>query len=304
MRIANVAGRTVLAHSQKPIDVFEASGGRFGPSPSEVFARWAEFCAWADAEYGTDEVVLEPEWLRDEKLGAPSPHPRQVFAIGLNYAKHAQESGYELPTTPVVFTKFPSCIVGPRYELSLPQGNVDWEVELVVVIGAHAHNIDEDQGWAVVAGLTVGQDLSERILQRSGPAPQFGLAKSYPGFGPTGPILVTPDEFADPDAVEVSCRLGEEILQHDWTSGMVFGVAALVSWLSRITPLFPGDLIFTGTPSGIGMSRTPPRFLKVGDELISRVEGIGEIRQRIVGSYAAPAPAPPRRTAAAEAGGA
>ena len=297
MRIANAAGRAVMAHGKEPIDVFEASGGRFGPSPSAVFDRWAEFRAWADVEYGPVPVVRDPAWLADEHIGAPSPHPRQVFAIGLNYAEHARESGYDLPTTPVVFTKFPSCIVGPQHELSLPHGNVDWEVELVAVIGAHAYRIDEDQAWAVVAGLTVGQDLSERIMQRSGPAPQFGLAKSFPGFGPTGPVLVTPDEFPDPDDLEIGCRLGDETLQLDRTSGMVFGVPALVGWLSHITPLFPGDLIFTGTPSGIGMSRTPPRFLKPGDELVSHVEGIGKIRQQVVGSYAVPAP--PRQTAAA-----
>ena len=231
MRIANVAGRAVMAHGKEPIDVFEASGGRFGPSPSVVFDRWAEFRAWADVEYGPVPVVRDPAWLADEHIGAPSPHPRQVFAIGLNYAEHARESGYDLPTTPVVFTKFPSCIVGPQHELSLPHGNVDWEVELAAVIGAHAYRIDEDQAWAVVAGLTVGQDLSERIMQRSGPAPQFGLAKSFPGFGPTGPVLVTPDEFPDPDDLEIGCRLGGETLQLDRTSG----------WCSAFRPWLDGS---------------------------------------------------------------
>ena len=193
MRIANVAGRAVTAHGKEPIDVFEASGGRFGPSPSAVFDRWAEFRAWADVEYGPVPVVRDPAWLVDEHIGAPSPHPRQVFAIGLNYAEHARESGYDLPTTPVVFTKFPSCIVGPQHELSLPHGNVDWEVELVAVIGAHAYRIDEDQAWAVVAGLTVGQDLSERIMQRNrlpagrrdpaaGPDLRDGVRRSGPGW--------------------------------------------------------------------------------------------------------------------------
>jgi 2,4-diketo-3-deoxy-L-fuconate hydrolase len=297
MRIANVAGRTVLAHGKEPIDVFEASGGQFGPGLPAVFERWAQFRAWADAKYGPVPAAHDAAWLAAEHVGAPSPQPRQVFAVGLNYAEHARESGYDLPAIPVVFTKFPSCIVGPQHKLSLPQGNVDWEVELVVVIGANAYRIEEDQAWAVVAGLTVGQDLSERILQRSGPAPQFGLAKSFPGFGPTGPVLVTPDEFADPDDLEIGSRLGEETLQLHRTSGMVFGVSALVGWLSHITPLFPGDLIFTGTPSGIGMSRTPPRFLQVGDELVSHIEGIGQIRQQVVGSYAVAAP--PRKTAAA-----
>ena len=299
MRIANLAGRAVLAHGPEPIDIFEASG-RFGPGPSAVFDRWEEFRAWADAEYPSAPLEQNPAWLAGEHVGAPSPQPRQVFAIGLNYAEHARESGYELPTTPVVFTKFPSCIVGPDHDLSLPHGNVDWEVELVVVIGAHAHRIKEDQAWSAVAGLTVGQDLSERVLQRSGPAPQFGLAKSFPGFGPTGPVLVTPDEFPDPDDLEIGCRLGEEVMQKNRTSGMVFAIPALLEWLTHITPLHPGDLVFTGTPSGIGMSRTPPRFLQIGEELVSYVAGIGEIRQRVVGSY--PIPNPPRKTAAALAG--
>ena len=283
MRIANLAGRLVLAHRTEPIDVYEASGGRFGPAPESVFDHWATFQAWADEACGADSITAEPAWLTRADVGAPSPRPRQVFAIGLNYVEHAREAGFALPTLPVVFTKFPSCIVGPNQDMSLPQGNVDWEVELVVVIGAHAQGIDEAQAWAVVAGLTVGQDLSERVLQHSGPAPQFGLAKSFPGFGPTGPVLVTPDEFANPDDLEIGCTLTGETMQMGRTSGMLFNVPTLIAWLSKVTPLFPGDLIFTGTPSGIGASRTPPRFLRPGDDLASRIEGIGTIRQRIVG---------------------
>lgn len=283
MRIANLAGRLVLVDTE-PIDVWTASQGRFGPSPTSVFEQWSEFKTWAADAYPSGPSDTEPSWLCGPDVGAPSPTPRQVYAIGLNYVEHARESGFELPTSPVVFTKFPSCIAGPNQELDLPHGNVDWEIELVVVIGAHAHRIDEDQAWGLIAGLTVGQDLSERVLQRSGPAPQFGMAKSYPGFGPTGPVLVTPDEFPDPDDLEIGCMLNGETMQRDRTSGMVFPVPALVSWLSQITPLFPGDLIFTGTPCGIGMSRTPPRFLRPGDHLVSSVEGIGSIRQRVVQS--------------------
>ncbi len=301
MRIATLSGRVVLAHGEQPIDVWEASNGKFGPEPAAVFDQWATFRAWADAEYGSQPVVDEPSWLTDEHVGAPSSHPRQVFAIGLNYAEHALESGFDLPTSPVVFTKFASCIVGPNQELSIPRGKVDWEVELVAVIGAHAYRIDEQQAWAVVAGLTVGQDLSERVLQHSGPAPQFGLAKSFAGFGPTGPILVTPDEFDNADDLEIGCTLTGEKMQLDRTAGMVFSVPTLVAWVSHITPLFPGDIIFTGTPSGIGSSRTPPRFLQPGDELVSRIEGIGTIRQRIIGQY--DAPAAPQKTAAAVAAG-
>lgn len=283
MRIANVAGRLVVAHGKNPVDVYDASTGKFGPNPASVFEHWAEFRAWFDAKYAATAEPTPEGWLDGLDVGAPSPRPRQVFAVGLNYVEHAKEAGFALPDQPVVFTKFPSCVVGADHELSLPEGNVDFEVELVVVIGAYAYRLAEEHGWAVVAGLTVGQDLSERRLQHSGPAPQFSLAKSFPGFGPTGPALVTPDEFADPDDLEIGCELGGETLQHDRTSGMLFRVPALVSWISQITPLNPGDLIFTGTPSGIGASRTPPRFLTSGDVLTSRIEGIGTITQRVTG---------------------
>lgn len=296
MRIANLAGRLVLAHGAKPIDVYDASGGRFGPAPEAVFDQWAEFRAWAEDFRGGEPAARDTDYLTGPEVGAPSPRPRQVFAVGLNYVEHAREAGFDLPTLPVVFTKFPSCIVGPDQQLTLPHGKVDWEVELVVVIGAHAQGIDEAQAWAVVAGLTVGQDLSERVLQHSGPAPQFGLAKSFPGFGPTGPVLVTSDELSNPEDLEIGCSLGGETMQLGRTSGMLFSVPTLVSWLSHITPLFPGDLIFTGTPSGIGASRTPARFLQLGDDLVSHIEGIGSIRQRIVGpTY--DAARPPRQNA-------
>jgi 2,4-diketo-3-deoxy-L-fuconate hydrolase len=283
MRIANVAGRLVVANGKELVDVHEASAGRFAPDPASVFEQWAEFRAWFDTTY---RATLEPtpdSWLDGLDVGAPSPRPRQVFGVGLNYVEHAKEAGFALPEHPVVFTKFPSCIVGPDHELSLPEGKVDWEVELVVVIGAYAYRLDEEHGWAVVAGLTAGQDLSERTLQHSGPAPQFSLAKSFPGFGPTGPALVTPDEFANPDDLEIGCELNGETLQFDRTSGMLFSVPALVAWISQITPLYPGDLIFTGTPSGIGASRTPPRFLQSGEVLTSHIEGIGTITQRVAG---------------------
>jgi 2,4-didehydro-3-deoxy-L-rhamnonate hydrolase len=292
MRIANLSGRLVLAHAAEPIDVWDASEGRFGPEPESAFNQWALFRAWYDSTYQVPVTSTQPEWLTGREVGAPSPHPRQVFAVGLNYVEHAREAGFDLPSAPVVFTKFPSCIVGPYQDVSLPVGNVDWEVELVVVIGVHAQGIDEAQAWAVVAGLTAGQDLSERVLQHSGPAPQFGLAKSYPGFGPTGPMLVTPDEFTDPDDLELVCSLSGETVQSGRTSGMLFSVPSLVAWLSHVTPLYPGDLIFTGTPSGIGASRTPPRFLRPGDELDSHIEGIGSLRQVVVDHFRTPLPSP------------
>ncbi len=206
-----------------------------------------------------------------------------MFAIGLNYNEHAAEAGFARPdTVPPVFTKFPTCITGPYGEIRLPAGGrTDWEVELVAVIGPGGFKIDAASAWAHVAGLAVGQDLSERILQMASPSPQFSLGKSYPGFGPIGPWLVTVDEFDDPDDMELGCYVNGEEVQKGRTSELLFPVPTLIGKLSHVTPLLSGDVIFTGTPSGVGMARTPQRFLAPGDELVSYVEGIGELRHRL-----------------------
>ena len=163
-----------------------------------------------------------------------------------------------------------------------PGGHVDWEVELVVVIGRRAENVAAADAWSHVAGLAAGQDLSERITQLAGPAPQFSLGKSFPGFAPIGPWVVTVDEFDDPDDIELQCAIGEETLQKGRTSEFLFGVPALIEGLSRVTPLLPGDIIFCGTPPGVGLGRDPQRFLSPGDELISQVSGVGQLRQTFI----------------------
>ncbi|MGI5183384.1 fumarylacetoacetate hydrolase family protein [Dactylosporangium sp. CA-152071] len=204
--------------------------------------------------------------------------------MGLNYSKHAAESGFAVPDAPtVMFTKWPSCLTGPVTTVELPAGgSTDWEVELVVVIGATARNVPQERAWEHVAGLTVGQDLSERVRQTAGPSPQFSLGKSLPGFGPTGPWLVTPDELDDREDLELGCSVNGEEVQKGRTRELIFSVPAMVSKLSAALPLLPGDVLFTGTPAGVGMGRTPPRFLAPGDELVSYVTGIGELRQRFV----------------------
>ena len=276
MRIGNVDGRlAILTGAGTAIDVELASGGRFGPDPQAVYDSWAEFIEWAPTAPG--EAVPYDRDL----LGAPAPRPRQSFGIGLNYADHADESGFGVPEQPSVFTKFPSCITGPETEVVLPAGgHTDWEVELVAVIGAEAWQAAEADGWGHVAGLCVGQDLSERITQMASKPPQFSLGKSFPGFGPTGPWLVTPDEFADPDDLELGCAINGEEVQKSRTSHLIISVPQLVARLSAITRLLPGDVIFTGTPAGVGQGRNPQRWLAPGDELVSYVERIGELRQR------------------------
>ncbi|GAB3148321.1 fumarylacetoacetate hydrolase family protein [Amycolatopsis stemonae] len=275
MRIATLAGRLVLLTEGGAVDVERASDRRFSADPHAVYARWDEFTAWA-SDAGPDGA----EAFDEAGLGAPSPTPAQVFGVGLNYRDHAAESGLGLPDSPAVFTKFPSCLTGPTGEIALTGSTVDWEVELVAVVGREARNVAAEHGWDHIAGLTAGQDLSDRTVQLAGPAPQFSLGKSAPGFGPTGPWLVTPDEFADRDDLVLGCEVNGEPVQKGRTSDLIFPVPEIVARLSAILPLRPGDVIFTGTPAGVGMARSPQRFLTAGDELVTTVEGIGSMRHR------------------------
>ncbi|MFP8903349.1 fumarylacetoacetate hydrolase family protein [Streptomyces atacamensis] len=279
MRVGNLSDRLTLFTEEGAVDAEKASDGRFGGDSQTVYETWDDFSSWAR---GADLSGGRPFDVAD--LGAPTPTPAQVFAIGLNYAEHAAESRIEVPDRfPPVFTKFRTALSGPVTTVALPGGGTtDWEVELVVVIGRRAERVSAEDAWSYVAGLTVGQDLSERASQLAGPAPQFSLAKSHPGFAPLGPWVVTPDEFADPDDLELGCSVDGEPVQRGRTSDLLFGVPALVEGLSLVTPLLPGDIIFTGTPSGVGMGRTPQRFLQPGEILTSYVAGIGELRQTFV----------------------
>jgi 2,4-didehydro-3-deoxy-L-rhamnonate hydrolase len=278
MRIANMAGRLAVIHGDRAVDVAEASDGRFGPSVQGVYDGWDDFVQW-----GRKLRLIDGRRFELAELGAPVPAPTQVFGIGLNYPRHVDEKRSETPRQPVVFTKFPSCITAPHSELSLPAGDVfvDWEVELVVVIGRYAHRLSPHDAWSHVAGVTVGQDLSERHQQFAGPSPQFSLAKSFPGFGPIGPVLVTLDEFDDPDDLVLGCHLNGEEVQRGRTGEMVFSVPEIIAALSAVVPLLPGDVIFTGSPPGVGVTMDPARRLRAGDVLVSSIEGIGEIRQDV-----------------------
>ena len=276
MRVANADGQAVLVVDDGIVDIATASGGALPTDAQLLYERWDDVRALAD------RVQVPGEPFELSALQAPVPRPRQVFAIGMNYAAHAAEAGVEAPGFPPTFTKFPTCLTGPDATVALPSAFVDWEVELVAVIGSAAYEVEVGKGWSHVAGLTVGQDLSERIVQTRPPAPQFSLGKSFPGFGPTGPWVITPDELDNPDDLPLGCTVNGEEVQKSRTSDLIFGVDALVHLLSSITPLLPGDLIFTGTPAGVGGTRTPPRFLAPGDELVSTIEGIGTIHTHFV----------------------
>ncbi|WP_426592406.1 fumarylacetoacetate hydrolase family protein [Cellulomonas sp. McL0617] len=277
MRFGTLDGRFVLVRDGRALDVANASAGALPADPVAVLERWSDLVDWAAGADWSGSVAVTPD-----QLGAPVPAPRQVFAIALNYRPHAAEAGFVAPDEPLVFTKFPSCITGPVTTVELPPGHVDWEIEVVVVIGRGGYRIPRERAWDAVAGLTVGQDLSERVQQLTGTPPQFSLAKSHPGFGPTGPFVVTPDELGDRDDVGFASRIGDEDIQQGRTSELIFPIDDLVARLSAVCRLLPGDLIFTGTPAGVGNRRTPPRFLQPGETLVSAVDGIGEIRQTFV----------------------
>lgn len=277
MRISSINNRYHLVDGDVALDIEHASNGRFAATGFDLYERWNELTDWsttvsADSYRSFDRAAL----------GAPVAMPRQVFAIGLNYRDHAAEAGLDEPDAPLVFTKFPTCITGPSTPISLPSDNVDWEVELVAVIGKKADHISEDRGWDHIAGLTVGQDISERAIQLSGPAPQFGLGKSFPGFGPIGPAVVSVDELTNVDDLEIGCSLDDEVLQKGRTSDLIFSIPELVARISAICPLLPGDIIFTGTPAGVGAARNPKRFLPRGGTLVSYIQDIGELRNPLI----------------------
>lgn len=282
MKLANLDGRAVIVTADgSGVDVERASNGSFGPDLPGIYQNWAAFADWAA---GADLTAAAGEALDPASLDAPSPMPRQILAFGLNYDSHAKESGFDAPDRlPPLFPKFVSSLTGPVTTVTLPEGgNTDWEVELVAVIGRETRDIDEADGWDAIAGLTAGQDISERVIQLSGPAPQFGLGKSYPGFTATGPWLVTTDEFEDRDDIGLRCTLDGETMQDGRTKDLIMSVPKLIAGLSQIITLYPGDLVFTGTPAGVGLGRDPQQFIKPDQVLVSTIDGIGELRQTFV----------------------
>ncbi len=275
-RLLNVDGRAALEDGGHWYDLASLSGDPSLADPMAAVARaselhdLAERCAGATAG---GPVAGAP-------LGPPVPLPRQVFGIGLNYRDHAGESGMDLPPAPLTFTKFPSCIVGPFDDIPLSGDLVDWEAELVAVIGTRTTAVPVDEAWGSVAGLMLGQDISDRAVQLVGSPAQFCLGKSFAGYGPTGPALVSVDSFADPDDIALWCDVAGERMQEARSNQLIFDVPTLVAYLSSITTLYPGDLIFTGTPSGVGMARG--RFLAAGEAVVSGAEVIGELRNSCV----------------------
>jgi 2-keto-4-pentenoate hydratase/2-oxohepta-3-ene-1,7-dioic acid hydratase in catechol pathway len=275
-RLLNVRGRAALQSGNEWHDLAAVSGDGSLADPMVAVSRSAELHQWQAATADrTPEGTIEAE-----RLLPCVPRPSKVFGIGLNYRSHAAESAMELPPAPLTFTKFPSCLAGPHDDIVLSGSTVDWEVELVVAIGTGGRHISEDEAWSHVAGLSLGQDVSDRTVQLTGKPPQFSLGKSFDTYGPIGPALVSVDSFPDRDDIELWCDVAGERKQHGRTSDLIFPVAHLVSYLSGICTLQPGDLIFTGTPDGVGMASG--RFLAAGELVVSGAAVIGELRNTCV----------------------
>ena len=234
----------------------------------------------ADLAAGAPEAARVQ--LDQVRLAAPVPPPSKIIGIGLNYRDHAAETGQELPARPTVFAKFPNALTGPCDPIVLPAESnaVDYEAELGVVIGRRARSVPEDEALSYVGGYLAVNDVSARDVQNW--TSQWSLGKSFDTFAPVGPFLVTAAEVPDPQKLEIETRVNGVTMQHSNTSNMVFTVAALVSQLSAVMTLEPGDIIATGTPGGIGGAQDPPLFLKDGDIVEVEIERLGCLRNPVV----------------------
>lgn len=284
MRLANVAGRACLVTPTGGVDLFAASDGQFPATVDEAVAQIPQIDAWFDASKHDLDPTMSTDVLLNEldRLGPPISRPPQVFAIGLNYADHAEETGLELPSQPMVFTKFASSLAGPGAQVPVLADTIDWEVELVAVVGAGGRDIAPADAWSHIAGFCVGQDISERRLQMASAPAQFSLAKSLRNYSPIGPWITTLDELENPADLAISCRRGDEVLQASRTTSLIFDVPSLVEYLSGHVELLTGDLIFTGTPDGVGVGRRPRIFIQPGWEIRSEIEGLGHLHNRFV----------------------
>lgn len=275
-RMANVEGRATLVADGHYYDLETVTGGAIGSDPMEAIADPAALAA-----VSATLAEHSPTGRLDSiELGPPVPRPQKSFAIGLNYQAHAAEGGMAVPAAPLVFTKFPSCIVGPTADVEMRSDGCDYEGELLVVIGPGGKDIVKEDAWNHVVGLSVGQDISDRPAQFAAKPPHFDLGKSFDTFGPIGPYLVSVDEVANRDDLRIVTEVNGEVRQDASTADMIFDIPTLISYLSRITTLVTGDIIFTGTPEGIGV--TQGRLLTDGDVITTTIEGLGTMTNRCV----------------------
>jgi len=281
LRLANLKGRAQFIvgdiASPRAIDVATASNNSLSADPMQCFAHWdtlKKLAATLDVSTGAPVAIAD--------LSCPVPNPRQMFAVGLNYRKHAAEMGSPLPPLPLVFAKFQSSLNTPTGNIEILSDTVDYESELVIIVGKGGRHIDEAAAWDHVAGLCAGQDVSDRGLQYMGTPPQFSLGKSRIGYSPIGPWVTDMSNNDKRDDLQLGCTVNGEQRQDTHTSDMIFGIAHIVAYMSTIVELFPGDVIYTGSPFGVGHGRKPQVYLKPGDVVVTTLEGVGTITNRCI----------------------
>jgi len=233
---------------------------------------------------GTLPALAGPRYdLAAVKLLAPISRPPKFICVGMNYRDHAREAGVEIPSVPTIFSKFSNVVIGPGAPIVLPKNSSrpDYEAEFAFVIGPGGRHIPAAQALDHVFGYTIVNDVSARDHQTA--TSQWLISKSFDTFAPMGPWIVTRDEIADPHALDLQLEIGGDVLQHSNTRELVFGVPALIEYISSVVTLEPGDIVATGTPAGVGFARKPPRYLRPGDEVVIRIQGIGELRNPVTG---------------------
>ena len=281
-RFGSVGGRAVLVADSLAgfVDIEKFSGGKLPSDPMACIERWSEVCSLAKSLASAKTTELTP--LDFDKLDCPVPRPRQIFAVGVNYKAHAAEMNHGLPKEPLVFTKFPSSLNRPHGQIKLVGEKCDFEAELVAVIAKGGRNISVTDAWSHVAGLCAGQDFSDRALQYANTPPQFSLGKSRAGFAAIGPYITDAATLATRGNLEMTCRVSGEVMQHTQTDDMIFENPDIIAYLSSICELFAGDVIYTGTPSGVGAGRTPQRFLRAGDIVETTIQDLGTLRNTCI----------------------
>ena len=272
--------RACGVHQGEYVDV-NAADPELPASVRELLDLGTEWERRARAALPRGVVRHDPAGAR---LLAPVPDPRKIICIGLNYRDHAAESGVAPPEEPVLFSKYPTALTGHLAPIVLPRVSheVDYEAELVVVIGRGGRHIPRERAFEHVGGYTVGHDVSARDWQLNKPGKQWMAGKTFDTFAPVGPMLVTPEEVPDPHNLGIRLRLNGQAMQDSNTKQLIFGVDELIAYLSRIVTLEPGDMIFTGTPPGVGMARKPPVWLKPGDVVEIEIDGLGILRNSVV----------------------
>jgi 2-keto-4-pentenoate hydratase/2-oxohepta-3-ene-1,7-dioic acid hydratase in catechol pathway len=285
MRLATIQSpngpRGVVVHGEHYIDL--KSINPLAPDSVRHLLELGPTALEAVEEAARQPAVKEHR-LAEAKLLAPIPDPPKIVCLGLNYRDHATESGAPIPKDPVLFSKYATSLVGHGEAIVLPRVSqeVDYEAELVIAVGKRGRHLTPENATSYVAGYTIGHDVSARDWQLKKDGKQWMVGKTFDTFAPTGPVLVTADEVPNPHGLGIRLRLNGETMQDSNTGQMIFSVGAVLMYLSQVFTLEPGDLIFTGTPPGVGFARKPPVFLKAGDVVEVEIDGLGVLRNPVV----------------------